>query len=81
MNEVSKSPLEVSRDKIKRNLLNTMKTDCMEAHVHKEEPRYRPDGAELLTEFLKRLELHLEVLLHLLAVSLKMQLQMQGSIL
>lgn len=44
MNEVSKSPLEVSRDKIKRNLLNTMKTDCMEAHVHKEEPRYRPDG-------------------------------------
>ena len=44
MKEVSKSPLEVSRDKIKRNLLNTMKTDCMEAHVHEEESRYRPDG-------------------------------------
>ena len=44
MNEVSKSPLEVSRDKIKRILLNTMKTDCMEAHVHEEESRYRPDG-------------------------------------
>lgn len=45
MNEVSKSPLEVSRDKIKRILLNTMKTDCMEAHVHEEESRYRPDGS------------------------------------
>ena len=44
MQEVSKSPLEVSRDKIKRNLLNTMKTDCMETYVHKEESRYRPDG-------------------------------------
>lgn len=44
MPEVSKSPLEVSRDKIKRNLLNTMKTDCMETYVHPEEPRYRPDG-------------------------------------
>ena len=44
MKEVYKIPLEVSRDKIKRNLLNTMKTDCMEAHVHEEESRYRPDG-------------------------------------
>ena len=32
MKEVSKSPLEVSRDKIKRTLLNTMKTDCMETY-------------------------------------------------
>lgn len=44
MKEVSKSPLEVSRDKIKRTLLNTMKTDCMETYVHIEESRYRPDG-------------------------------------
>lgn len=44
MKEVSKSPLEVSRDKIKRTLLNTMKTDCMETSVHIEESRYRPDG-------------------------------------
>lgn len=44
MPEVSKNPLEISRDKIKRNLLNTMKTDCMEAYVHSEESRYRPDG-------------------------------------
>lgn len=44
MPEVSKSPLEVSRDKIKRNFLNTMNTDCMETHVHQEESRYRPDG-------------------------------------
>lgn len=42
--DVSKSPLEVNRDKIKRNLLNTMKTDCMESYVHDEEARYRPDG-------------------------------------
>lgn len=44
MKEVSKSPLEVSRDKIKRTLLNIMKTDCMETYVHIEESRYRPDG-------------------------------------
>lgn len=42
--EVSKSPLEINRDKIKRNLLNPMKIDCMESHVHNEEARYRPDG-------------------------------------
>lgn len=42
--EITKSPLEVSRDKIKRNLLNVMKTDCMETYVHTEEARYRPDG-------------------------------------
>lgn len=42
--EVSRSPLEINRDKIKRNLLNTMKTDCMESYVHDEEARYRPDG-------------------------------------
>lgn len=42
--EISRSPLEVDRDKIKRNLLNTMKTDCMESYVHEEGARYRPDG-------------------------------------
>lgn len=42
--DVSKSPLEISRDKIKRNLLNSIKTDCMETYVHTEEARYRPDG-------------------------------------
>lgn len=42
--DISKSPLEISRDKIKRNLLNSIKTDCMETYVHTEEARYRPDG-------------------------------------
>lgn len=42
--DISKNPLEVSRDKIKRNLLNTMKTDCMESYVYEETARYRPDG-------------------------------------
>lgn len=42
--EMSRSPLEVDRDKIKRNLLNSIKTDCMESYVHDEEARYRPDG-------------------------------------
>lgn len=41
---INKSPLEVSRDKIKRNLLNTIKSDFMESYVHEEESRYRPDG-------------------------------------
>lgn len=42
--EIKKSPLEISRDKIKRKLLNPIKTDCMESYVHDEEARYRPDG-------------------------------------
>lgn len=42
--EIKKSLLEVNRDKIKRNYLNSIKTDCMESYVHKEEARYRPDG-------------------------------------
>lgn len=42
--EVSKNPLEIASDKIKRNFLNPMKTDFMESHVYHEESRYRPDG-------------------------------------
>lgn len=42
--EINKSPLEINRDKIKRQLLNPMKSDCMESYVHEEESRYRPDG-------------------------------------
>lgn len=42
--EVVKSPLEINRDKVKRTLLNPLKTDCMESYVHSEEARYRPDG-------------------------------------
>ena len=42
--EITKSPLEIARDKIKRNLLNTMQPDYMESYVHEEESRYRPDG-------------------------------------
>lgn len=42
--DISKSPLEISRDKIKRSYLNTIKTDCMESYVYSEEARYRPDG-------------------------------------
>lgn len=42
--EISKNPLEIASDKIKRNLLNPMKTDFMESHVYDEESRYRPDG-------------------------------------
>lgn len=42
--EIAKSPLEIDRDKIKRTLLNSIKTDCMESYVHEEEARYRPDG-------------------------------------
>lgn len=42
--EVVKSPLEINRDKVKRTLLNPLKTDCMESYVHPEESRYRPDG-------------------------------------
>lgn len=44
MEEIKKSPLEINRDKIKRKLLNPLKSDFMESHVHEEEPRYRPDG-------------------------------------
>lgn len=42
--EVSKNPLELSGDKIRRNLLNPMKMDFIELPVHEEESRYRPDG-------------------------------------
>lgn len=41
---IQKSPLEINRDKIKRNLLNPLKTDAMESYVYEEESRYRPDG-------------------------------------
>lgn len=41
---IQKSPLEINRDKIKRNLLNPLKTDAMESYVYAEESRYRPDG-------------------------------------
>lgn len=44
MVEVVKSPLEINRDKVKRTLLNPLKTDYMESYVHSEEARYRPDG-------------------------------------
>ena len=43
-NDLYKSPLEIQRDKIRRNFLNSMKTDFMESYVHGEEARYRPDG-------------------------------------
>lgn len=42
--ELYKSPLEIQRDKIKRNFLNPIKIDFMESYVHEEEARYRPDG-------------------------------------
>lgn len=42
--EIIKSPLEINRDKIKRNILNPIKIDCMESQLYKEEARYRPDG-------------------------------------
>lgn len=41
---VSKSPLEIASDKIKRVYLNPIKTEFMESYEHKEESRYRPDG-------------------------------------
>lgn len=42
--EITKNPLEINKDKIKRNLLNPMKIDFMESQVYEEESRYRPDG-------------------------------------
>lgn len=42
--KIEKSPLEINRDKIKRNYLNPLLGDMMESYVHKEEARYRPDG-------------------------------------
>ncbi len=44
MEAITKSPLEIDREKIKRTLLNPLKCDSMESYVNKEEPRYRPDG-------------------------------------
>lgn len=41
---ISKSPLEIDSDKIKRVYLNPIKTDSMESYIHEEESRYRPDG-------------------------------------
>lgn len=41
---ISKSPLEIASDKLKRNYLNPIRTDFMESYIYKEEPRYRPDG-------------------------------------
>ncbi len=41
---MEKNPLEIDRDKIKRNLLNAIKSDSMESQVHDEQQRYRPDG-------------------------------------
>lgn len=42
--QICKSPLEISRDKIKRDYLNPLKSDAMESYMHCEEARYRPDG-------------------------------------
>lgn len=42
--EIEKSPLEINRDKIKRQFLNPLKTDFLEQPIHDEEQRYRPDG-------------------------------------
>jgi len=39
-----KKNFETKRDKIKRTLLNPLKSDSMESYVHEEESRYRPDG-------------------------------------
>lgn len=42
--EITKSPLEIDRDKIKRYYLHTLQLDIMQSYVHEEEARYRPDG-------------------------------------
>lgn len=42
--KIEKSPLEISRDKIKRNFLNPLLSDMIESYVHEEDARYRPDG-------------------------------------
>jgi len=42
--KAEKSPLEINRDKIKRILLNPLKTEFMESYIHKEDSRYRTDG-------------------------------------
>lgn len=44
MENITKNPLEINRDKIKRNLLNSLKFDFMESQVFNEKSRYRPDG-------------------------------------
>ena len=44
MESITKNPLEINRDKIKRNLLNSLKFDFMESQVYNEKSRYRPDG-------------------------------------
>lgn len=41
---VQKNPLEMERDKIKRNYVNPLNTDFLQGYVHEEKPRYRPDG-------------------------------------
>ena len=34
MESITKNPLEINRDKIKRNLLNSLKFDFMESQVY-----------------------------------------------
>ena len=41
---ITKSPLEIDSDKIRRTYINPIKTGSMESYVHEEESRYRPDG-------------------------------------
>lgn len=42
--KIEKSPLEINREKIKRNFLNPLRSDSMESYDHEEKPRHRPDG-------------------------------------
>ena len=41
---ISKNPLEINADRIRRNYLNPIKMDFMESYLYEEESRYRPDG-------------------------------------
>lgn len=41
---ISKSPLEIASDKLKRCYLSPVRTDFMESYIYEEESRYRPDG-------------------------------------
>lgn len=42
--DIGKSSLEISRDRIIRDFLYQLKQDSIQAYVHEEESRYRPDG-------------------------------------
>lgn len=41
---IQKNPLEMEKDRIKRNYVNPLNTDFLQGYVHEEKPRYRPDG-------------------------------------